>query len=179
MNTRSKLRGKAWVFGDVLDVDWEILPMGATRELHAKGIAITPEMLARYCMAGVDPSFPNKVQKGDFIVAGEGMGYGHDHDMACSAIKGTGVAAVLCESTNANFERNSIHHGVPLVVCKGIKKLVQEGDEIEVDLAGGRVKNLRTKAELGFTPLPGFLLDILDAGGLYPYLEQKVKAGKI
>jgi 3-isopropylmalate/(R)-2-methylmalate dehydratase small subunit len=95
----SKLRGKAWVFGDILDVDWEICSFEELRTLQAKGVKPSPESLGPYCMTVVDPEFPKKVQKGDFIVAGENMGYGHDHDHASMSIQGAGVAAVVCDST--------------------------------------------------------------------------------
>lgn len=86
---------------------------------------------------------------------------------------------MLCESTNAYFLRNSMDHGLPVVEVKGIKQMVRQGDELEVDLEKGSVKNLRTKAVLNFKPFPSFLLERLGAGGLYPYLEQQVKAGKL
>ncbi|MBI4232817.1 MAG: 3-isopropylmalate dehydratase [Chloroflexi bacterium] len=174
------MRGKAWVFGDTLDVDWEICPFETLIQIvHRVGFdGLTYEELGKYCMTKVDPDFPRKVQRGDFIVAGENMGYGHDHDHACMSIKGAGVAAVLCESTNANFLRNSIEHGLPVVELPGIKEVVRQGDELEVDLTNGYVRNLRTKAELKFAPYPSFLLDMLDAGGLYPHLAHQIKAGK-
>ena len=85
------MRGKAWLFRGVLDVDWEICVFDISHELQAKGM-YTPEEIGKYCMTKVDPDFPKKVQKGDFIV-GEFMGFGHDHDHACLSILGAGVAA--------------------------------------------------------------------------------------
>ena len=174
-----KMRGKAWVFQGLLDVDWEIFPFDTLRELWDRGVPINYEELGKYAMTKVDPDFPKKVQKGDFIVAGESMGYGHDHETASMAIRGAGVAAVLCESTNTNFMRNSIDHGLPVIECRGINSIVKQGDKLEVDLKAGTVKNLGTRAELRFPPFPEFILKMLDAGGLYPYLEQQVKAGKL
>ena len=169
------LRGKAWVFDGILDVDWEICPYETLRQLREQGTPITYEELGRYCMTKVDQDFPRKVQRGDFIVAGEGMGYGHDH--ASMSIRGAGVGAVLCESTNANFLRNSFDHGLPVLEVRGIKAAVQQGDELEVDLERGTVQNCRTGAALTFKPLPDFLLQMLEDGGLYPHLERRVKAG--
>jgi 3-isopropylmalate/(R)-2-methylmalate dehydratase small subunit len=179
MAAAKKLRGKAWVFGDLLDVDWEIMSWATQRVLREKGIPLTEEELGKYCMTTVDPEFPKKVKKGDFIVAGENMGYGHDHDTACISIKGAGIAAVLCESTNGNFHRNSIHHGLPVSVCKGIKGKVKQGDELEVDLAEGAVKNITTGEELRFPPIPDFLLEMLAEGGLYPQLRKRIKEGMV
>lgn len=173
-----KLRGKSWVFGDLMDVDWEICPFDIMNQVRNAGKAVTPEEMGKYCMTTVDPEFPKKVRPGDFIVAGENFGYGHDHHHACMSVKGAGVAAVVCESSNANFIRNSIHNGLPVVVCKGVKAAVKQGDELEIDLAAGSIANLTTGKELRFVPLPGFLLEMLEAGGLYPYTRERLKKGK-
>ncbi len=172
------LRGKAWVFEGVLDVDWEILAYEVSRTLQQQGLPRTYAELGKHCMAKVDPDFARKVQKGDFIVADENMGYGHDHDQACMSIKGAGVAAVLCESSNSNFIRNSIDHGLPVVEIGGVKKLVRQGDELEVDLEQGALRNLTSGTAARFTPFPEFILKILDAGGVYPYLKRQFVAGK-
>ena len=173
------LRGSAWVFGDLLDVDWEIMPFATEHLLKEKGIPLTEEELGKYCMTTIDPEFPKKVSKGDFIVAGENIGYGHDHDAACKSIKGAGIAAVLCESTNGNFHRNCLHHGLPVGICKGLKEKVKQGNELEIDFAKGIVKNLTTGDELNFPPIPGFLLEMLEAGGLYPHLRKQIKEGEV
>ncbi|MFC2006451.1 3-isopropylmalate dehydratase [Chloroflexota bacterium] len=174
-----KMQGKAWLFEGLLDVDWGLCPFEIVRTLKDKGVPQTYEELAKYAMIGIDPDFPKKVQRGDFIVAGEGIGYGHDHDHPCKAIRGAGVGAIICESTNTNFLRNCIDHGLPIVECRGISNIVKQGDRLEVDLKEGKVKNLRSGAELAFPPFPEFILDILNAGGLYPHLEQQLKADKL
>jgi 3-isopropylmalate/(R)-2-methylmalate dehydratase small subunit len=173
------LRGKAWVFAGILDVDWEILSYEVSRQLQQKGLPRTYEELGKYCMVNLDPDFPRKVQKGDFIVGSENVGYGHDHDQACMAIKGAGVGAVLCESSNGNFVRNSIDHGLPVVEIKGVSTAVHQGDELEVDLAHGSCRNATTGRLLQFAPLPDVLLQILAAGGVYPMLEEKLKKGEL
>lgn len=173
------LRGRVWRFEGVLDVDWEICPvehLHAFREVN-KSYEERLKELGSYCFTMVDPEFPKKVRSGDFVVGGEGFGYGHDHDHACMSLRGTGVAAVLCEATNTNFKRNSIHHGLPVIEVKGIMKETKTGDELEVDLAEGMVRNLTTGKSLSFIPYPDFILEILEAGGLYQQLTQQMKAG--
>ena len=175
----TKMRGQAWLFGDILDVDYEICAVDVARTLREKGLPLTAENLGQFCMTMVDPDFPKKVKKGDFIVAGENMGYGHDHDQACLAIKGAGVAAVLCDSTNSNFFRNCVDHGLPVVEYPGIHAATEQGDELEVDLATGRIRNLTKQKEFEFTPYPSSLLAIIEAGGLYPRLTQQVAEGTV
>jgi 3-isopropylmalate/(R)-2-methylmalate dehydratase small subunit len=169
-----KLRGKAWKFDGVLDVDWEIIPLETAQQIthkyqlgELKKEDVTRE-LGKHCMIKVDPDFSKKVQPGDFLVGGAGMGYGHDHDYACVSIKGAGVSAVICEATGGYFMRNSIHHGLPVVELKGIMAAVEQGDELELDLARGTLKNLNSGKALDFQPWPKFLMEIIQAGGLYP-----------
>jgi 3-isopropylmalate/(R)-2-methylmalate dehydratase small subunit len=174
-----KIKGKAWVFGDIVDVDKDIFPSDIVDEIKEKhGLNITPEVAAKYCMTTLDPDFPNKFKKGDLIVAGENFGYGSDHDRSSMALKGAGVAAVICDSTNGNFFRNTVDWGVPVAECPGFRAKVKEGDELELDLAAGTVKNLTTGANCNFDPYPEFLLEQLADGGRYPHLKKQVAAGK-
>jgi 3-isopropylmalate/(R)-2-methylmalate dehydratase small subunit len=175
----TKMRGQAWLFGDILDVDYDICVVGKQRVLRDKGLPITAEALGQFCMAVHDPDFAKNVKKGDFIVAGENMGYGHDHDHACLSIKGAGVGAVLCNSTNSNFFRNCVDHGLPVVEYPGIHDATEQGDELEIDLAAGRIRNLTKQKEFEFTPYPSSLLAIIEAGGLYPRLTQQVAEGTV
>ena len=130
-------------------------------------------------MANVDPDFPKKVKKGDIMVAGSNMGCGHDHFQANLAIKQCGIACVIAESFDRNFFRNSIGVGLPIIEYKGINKEVKEGDEVEVDLNTGTIKNLTTGKTLRFKPFPDFLQDILEDGGMDPYADKMVAAGKV
>jgi 3-isopropylmalate/(R)-2-methylmalate dehydratase small subunit len=171
------MRGKAWVFRGVLDVDWEICPFETYHELQAKGL-YTREEIGKYCMTKVDPDFPKKVQQGDFIVA-ESMGFGHDHDHACLSILGAGVAAVICEMSAPYFLRNSVERGLPVVELPGILDAVKQGDELEVNLEQGRLRNLSSGTELTFEPIPSFIVERLDAGGMIPFLKKEVEAGRI
>lgn len=166
------MRGHSWKFSGVLDVDWEICSYLLVRQLAEKG-PVTEEMLGEHCLVNVDPDFPKKVAKGDFVIAGPNMGYGHDHDHASMALKGAGVAAVLCESSAPYFLRNSIDHGLPVIELPGVMEAVNTGDDLEIDLRAGKVINHTGGAELTFTPLPDFLLDVLEAGGVYPMLKPR------
>jgi len=167
------MRGQVWKFPGVLDVDWEICSYLLVRQLQEKG-PVTEGDLGPHCLVNVDPDFPKKVSRGDFVVAGPNMGYGHDHDHASMALKGAGVGAVLCESAAPYFLRNSIDHGLPVIEIPNIMRLVDQGDELSVDLRAGRVENLTKQGTpLTFSPLPDFLLDVLDAGGIYPLLKPR------
>ena len=168
-----QLRGNAWKFDGTLDVDWEICPYGVAKQVMAKYQAgeLNKEQvkkeLGEHCLTTVDPEFPRKVKPGDFLIGGRGMGYGHDHDHACVAIQGAGIGAVICEATSGYFKRNSIHHGLPVIELKGIMATVDQGDELELDLVKGTLINARSGAVEHFQPWPPFLIEIIEAGGLY------------
>jgi len=169
------LRGNAWIFRGLIDIDYEICSYNLVRDLRAD----TAEALGKFCMVNVDPDFPKKVRKGDFIVAEENMGYGHDHDHGCLSLIGAGVGAVLCESAAPYFLRNSIEHGLPVVELRGVVEAVSQGDPLEVDLAAGRFRNLRSGKQLSFTPPPDFILEMIGAGGIYPLLTRMAQEGRL
>jgi 3-isopropylmalate/(R)-2-methylmalate dehydratase small subunit len=176
MVDNKKLKGKAWVFGDILDVDFDICPIEVTK---GEGKPKTEKDWGKYLMINIDPDFPKKIKPGDFIIAGENMGYGHDHESGPLAIKACGVSAVICESTNRNFFHNTINVGVPVIELPGIKSKVKQGDELAMDLKAGTVKNLTTGETIKFTPYPDFLLEIIEADGLYPLLRKLLPKGEV
>jgi 3-isopropylmalate dehydratase small subunit len=169
------LKGNAWVFRGMLDTDYEICSYNLCRDLRLD----TAEALGKYCMVNVDPDFPDKVRMGDFIVAEENMGYGHDHDHGCLSIIGAGVGAVLCESAAPYFLRNSLEHGLPVVELPGIVEATRQGDALEVDLGAGSVRNLRSGGVLRFTPPPDFIMQMIAEGGVYPLLDRMAREGRL
>ncbi|HIP16774.1 MAG TPA: 3-isopropylmalate dehydratase small subunit [Methanothermococcus okinawensis] len=160
------IEGKTWVFGDNIDTD-AILP---ARYL----IYTTEEELAKYAMTGVDPEFPSKANRGDIIVGGKNFGSGSSREHAPMGLKGLGISLVIAESFARIFYRNAINIGLPLLECKDITKHVKEGDILRVDLNEGIIKNITTGKELKGQKLPNFMMDILNEGGLMPYLKKKV-----
>ncbi|RKY59420.1 MAG: 3-isopropylmalate dehydratase small subunit [Candidatus Latescibacterota bacterium] len=129
------------------------------------------EELARHALEDLDPGFVGKVKWGDFIVAGENFGCGSSREHAVWALQGAGVGAVLAESFARIFFRNAINTGFPAIECKGISRKVEDGDELEVDLEAGVVRNLTKGEEYKFSPFPDFALEIMRAGGLLEYLR--------
>ncbi len=158
-----KQKGKVWMFGD--DVNTDLIIPGKYLEL------VDPEEMAEHAMEGIDPDFPRKIQKGDIVVGGTNFGCGSSREHAPLALKYAGIDAVIAESFARIYYRNSINIGLPALECPGITEAVEEGDTVEVDVTGGTVKNTRTGAELPFTPLPGFMIEILGEGGLVMYIR--------
>ena len=157
------LKGKAFKFDDNISTD-HIVP---GRLLHLR--SNLPE-LAKHTLEDADPTFAKRVQKGDFIVAGSNFGLGSSREHAPLVIKMLGVSAVLAKSMARIFFRNAINLGLPVLICD--TRSINDGDELEIDLKPGRIKNLTNGAELSFSRLPEIMLRILDEGGLVPYIKK-------
>jgi 3-isopropylmalate/(R)-2-methylmalate dehydratase small subunit len=174
------LNGKAWIFGDNLDCDYDMYPTIQVRQMRAaQGLQGRPteEEMGKYAMVVVDPDFPKKAKKGDIVVCGTNCGMGKDHIGGARALKGLGISVLVAESVHEWFWRNSLIHGFPLVMIPGIKKKVKEGDELEIDLVEGRLTNVTTGEKMKFEPLPKFLLNMLDDGGLLNYAMKRKGTG--
>jgi len=157
------LRGKAFKFGDGISTD-HIIP---GRHAHLR--SNLPE-LAKHVLEDADPTFVSRVKEGDFIVAGSNFGLGSSREHAPLVIKMAGVSAILAKSVARIFFRNAINLGVPVLICDtdGIK----DGDELEVDLSTGIVKDVTSGQKLTFGKIPQVMLRILDEGGLIPYIKK-------
>ena len=160
------MKGKAWKFGD--DIDTDLIVPGRYLVLRNE------KDLAACAMEGCDPEFSKKVNKGDIIVGGKNFGCGSSREHAPIAIKGAGISAVVAESFARIFYRNSINIGLPLIEIKDISKHVSQGDELEVDMEKGILKNLTNGEEFEIKKLPEFMVEILDEGGLIPYLKDHI-----
>jgi 3-isopropylmalate/(R)-2-methylmalate dehydratase small subunit len=156
------MEGKVWKFGD--DIDTDIILPG--RYL----IYTDEERLRQHCMEGLDSEFPNKVEKGDFIVAGKNFGCGSSREHAPIAIKGCGIQAVIAESFARIFYRNSTNVGLTLIEAPGISQYVKEGDKIEINMDNGVI--IAGENRIEFKKLPPFMMGILEEGGLINYLKK-------
>lgn len=157
------LKGKAWKFGDGISTD-HIQP---NRYFHLRGDL---RELAKHVLEGAREDFPELFTPGDFVVAGRNFGLGSSREFAPAIIKLAGLNAVIAKSFARIFFRNSINIGLPLIVCDTDQ--TQEGDELEVDLEGGKVLNKSRKIEIPFSPLPPIMVHILNDGGLFPHIQK-------
>jgi len=162
-----KLHGKAHKFGDNIDTDI-IIP--------AKYLDTTSEAeLAAHAMEGLDDAFPGKVTPGDVMVGGANFGCGSSREHAPVAIKAAGLSCVIAVSFARIFFRNAINIGLPVMVCPEASENIQAGDEVEIDLAAGRIADLTKNTEYEAAPFPPFLQEIISAGGLVPYTKKKIR----
>jgi len=157
------LTGRAFKFGDSISTD-HIVP---GRLLHLR--SNLPE-LAKHVLEDADPTFAQRVKKGDFVIAGKNFGLGSSREHAPLVIKMAGVSAVLAKSVARIFYRNAINIGLPVLICDTDN--IKDGDKLEVDLKAGTVRDLTNRAELHFSPMPEIMLRILNEGGLIPYIKK-------
>ena len=159
-------RGRVWKFGDNVDTDvmapWNTISL-AWEERRQAVLHMRPEFAA-----GVKP--------GDLIVAGRNWGCGSSREQAPENLKLLGLGGVLAESFGRIYFRNCVAMAFPNLACPGIHAACQEGDEIEFELSSGRVRNLRSGAELRGTPYTQDMLAIVEAGGLLEVLRRRLAA---
>ena len=159
------MEGKVWKFGN--DVDTDVI-------LPGRYIIYTDEeTLSKHCMEGLDPDLSKKAQKGDFIVGGTNFGCGSSREHAPIAMKGLGIGAVIAESFARIFYRNATNIGIPLIEAPGIADKVKDGDIIDIDMEKGVIKT-SSGEEVKFKKLPPFMLNILNSGGLIPWLKNNI-----
>lgn len=156
-------KGKAWKFGNDISTD-HIAP---GRLFHLR--SDLPEF-AKHVLEDADPEFAQKMTVGDFVVAGSNFGLGSSREHAPQIIKIAGISAVLAKSFARIFFRNGINIGLPLVECN--TDLINQGDELELDLKGGVVKNLTQNIDIEITPLPEVMMKILQDGGLAAHIQK-------
>lgn len=155
------LHGKAYVFGDNVPGDDGVIPFKVVGNIYESA-----EMdFGSMAMTPIDPTFPARFQRGGFIVAGKNFPTGPAHEQGVWALVEIGVAAIIAETVSANFFRAAVNDGLPVFSLPGITSVVREGDDLEVHLRKGLVRNLTTGAQLQASQMPDGLASILNAGG--------------
>lgn len=157
------LKGKAWIFGDSISTD-HIAP---GRYFHLR--TNLPE-LAKHVLEDANADFASRMEPGDFVVAGRNFGLGSSREHAPRIIKLAGVNAVLAQSFARIFFRNSINVGLPVLEIDTSR--ISQGDELEVDLEAGEVRDITSGETLTFAPLPPVMVKILDDGGLVEHFRK-------
>lgn len=160
------IRGRAWVFGD--DVNTDVMAPG----LYFKA---PMEEMARHCLEAIDPRFAREVRPGDIVVAGRRFGVGSAREQAALALRHLGVGAVLAVSFGRIFWRNALNFGLPALFFAQAGEICA-GDELEVDAVAGRILDRTHGREFAVNGIPAHLMAMVAAGGLMPWLEQRLAA---
>ena len=156
---------KAWVFGE-----------GISTDLLAPGnkLKLSPEELSRHCLTAIRPDFPALIAPGDIIFAGRNFGQGSSREQAAVSLKLLGVSAIFAQSFARIFYRNALNLGLPVFDFPYLNE-ISEGDQVEIDLEGGRLSNSSSQKSYTIEPLPPELMEIVNAGGLINFLENQFR----
>ncbi|MEY4652201.1 MAG: 3-isopropylmalate dehydratase, small subunit LeuD [Pseudomonadota bacterium] len=157
---------RVWRLG--ADIDTDVLAPGAYMKLGIEGIA-------PHCLEALRPEFAREVRAGDVIAAGPGFGIGSSREQAAGALRHLGVSAVIAPSYSGLFFRNAYNLGLLLLTCPQAETLV-EGDAVRLDLhtAGAPAVVAADGHRLACEPVPEFLLAMVNAGGLFNLLRQRI-----
>ncbi len=155
------IQGKIWKFGDNIDTDI-IIP--------ARHLVLPLEEMKQFAMAPLFPEFAERAGSGDIIVAGKNFGCGSSREQAPAVLRALGISAVVAQSFARIFFRNTINLGMPAVTCVALHQEVNTGDIIRLDPVSGKIDLLGNQVAVYGSRLPDFLVDIIDAGGLVPFL---------
>lgn len=164
------IKGRVLKFGDFINTD-VIAPGRWMRE----GLGV----LRLHTMEAIRKDFYKDVQPGDIIVAGRNFGCGSHREQATAIIQVLGLSAIVADSVGRLYFRNGMAFGVPVFSAMGISRIVEEGEELEIEMTPEQVtfRNLTRGGELSGPPIPEVMAKILDAGGVYKLLKERLEAG--
>ena len=161
-------KGKAHKVGDHIDTD-AIIP--------ARFLVTTDAAkLGENCMEGLEPGWVKRVTRGDIMVAGRNFGCGSSREHAPVAILGAGMPVVIPHSFARIFYRNSFNMGLLLLEVGDDVDKIHDGDELDIDAAAGVIHNRSTGEDIPFPPLPSSMAQILNKGGLVPYVRERMQS---
>ena len=158
-----KFVARIWKFGDNINTDL-ILPNVA--------FYLTPQEQLKYIFRANRPGWVDLAQPGDILIGGKNFGMGSSRPAARN-LKNLGVACLVADSINGLFYRNSVNFALPAMECGGVEALFEEGDIAEVDFDEGVVTNTGTGKSVPARKIPPQLLEIVNAGGIFPLLERE------
>ena len=162
------LQGKVWKFGDNIDTDLII----AARYLNTS----EPSELAKHVMEDADPEFVAKMNEGDIIVAGENFGCGSSREHAPIALKAAGINAIIAPTFARIFYRNAFNMGLPIFELPEADE-INEGDVVRVDMDAGEIINVTQAKTYQFTPIPEFMQELVNTGGLIEFAKKEIATG--
>lgn len=158
--------GTAHKVGDHIDTD-AIIPARFLVTTDAKELGAN-------CMEGLEEGWVDRVNENDIMIGGENFGCGSSREHAPISILGAGIPVVIAKSFARIFYRNGFNMGLVLLEIGDDVDKFNDADQIEVDTETGLIKNMSTGASVQASPVPPFMQEILDAGGLVEYAKKKL-----
>jgi 3-isopropylmalate/(R)-2-methylmalate dehydratase small subunit len=158
-----KVTGKIWVFGDDINTDL-IFPHEALRA--------SLEAQLKMVFSDNRPGWADEISKGDIIVAGKNFGTGSARPGAI-LLKQLGLGGIVAEGMNDVFFRNCIAYGFPVMLCDGVRSIVNEGDTVSFDMRTGEIENLTNKKAIFGIPISEGMIETIEMGGIESFLVQR------
>src|ERR1700674_1767032 len=174
MTLPKTIRGRAWKFGVNIDTDQIIPAKYAIYSLDEKE-------LGKHAMEGVPgrDTWASQVAQGDILVGGSYFGFGSSREIAPVAIRGAGISLVIADSYARIFFCNAINMGYPILQSPQAAEGVEEGDELEVALEEGSVRNFTKGDEYRCEAFPSFMNELLHMGGLVPWVRKRLEERRV
>ena len=129
-----------------------------------------PKELAKHIVEDIDPAFAARIANGDILVAGENFGCGSSREQAPQALKSAGFYAVVAKSFARIFYRNAFNLGLLLVECN--TDFIDDGDELELDIEKGKLKDKVKGLILDTKPIPEVMKKLLADGGVFGHFKK-------
>lgn len=133
-----------------------------------------PSKMAQYTCENIDPDFPQKAEKLNIIVAGENFGCGSSREEAVNVFKILGIKAIIAKSFARIYFRNLINQGIPAITLNWEESNFSNGDQLQISLEKGVIKNLSKDQEISFQEIPPFILNILESGGIFNKIKENL-----
>jgi len=165
-----KISSHAYILGDDVDTD-AIIP---ARFLNTSD----PEELGSHAMEDHAPDFRRSMKNGGIVVAGKNFGCGSSREHAPVALKVAGVSLIIADSYARIFYRNAFNTGLPILESPEAAQNIKKGDAVTADIETGEIINETTGKTFHAKPIPPFMRELLDDGGLIPHLKKKRTARK-
>jgi 3-isopropylmalate/(R)-2-methylmalate dehydratase small subunit len=155
---------RVWKFGD--DINTDVITPGRYT------VTLDKSRLGEIAFIEYRPEFAKEVKQGDIVVAGRNFGCGSSREHSPVALKAAGVGAVVAKSFARIFFRNSINIGLPILICPDTD-MIDDGDEVEIDIRTGVIRNVTKGNKIQAEPLPDFIMKIVLKEGLVPFLRDE------
>jgi len=129
-------------------------------------------------MEDADPGFISKIKKGDILVTGKNFGSGSTREHPPFSNKASGLSCVIAKSFARIFYRNAFNMGLPIFESPVLWDKVSDGDLITVDSDEEWAKKVDNgPATFPFKPMPPFMRELMNAGGLMSFLSRRQSGG--
>jgi 3-isopropylmalate/(R)-2-methylmalate dehydratase small subunit len=134
-----------------------------------------PDKMKAHLFEGYDPALRDQLGEDAILVTGWNFGIGSSREHVPLAIKAWEVRCVLGKSFARIFRRNCVNLGLPALACPEAAEAARSGSRISIDTDSGKVEvdGRGFQAE----PIPRFVLELQNAGGLVHWARLRTGAG--